>query len=97
MGVSGRAILEALARGQDDPEILAGCVLVRARIRASCPEVAEALRGRLSDHQRLLLQIHLAQLAAIETAITRMDTEVGERLEPFSPSHRAADDHSRCQ
>ncbi len=88
MGVSGRAILEALAQGQNDPKILADCVPIRARIRASRTDVTEALRGRLSDHQRLLLQIHLAQIAALKAAIARIDTAVGERLEPFRRATR---------
>jgi transposase len=57
MGESGRAILDALAGGESDPERLAG--LVRARLRASRADLVEALRGRLAAHQRLLLGLHL--------------------------------------
>src|SRR5215212_232200 len=81
MGDSGRAILDALAAGESDPERLAG--RVRTRIRASRAQVVEALRGRLSDHQRLLLRIHLGQADAIDAAIAEIDAELGERLEPF--------------
>jgi transposase len=88
MGVSGRAIVEALAQRQTDPQVLADCVPIRARLRATRAEVTEALRGRRSDHQRLLLQIHLAQIAALEAAVARIDTEIGERLEPFRPATR---------
>src|ERR671912_1428378 len=48
MGDSGRAIPDALAAGESDPERLAD--RVRTRIRASRARVVEALRGRLSDH-----------------------------------------------
>jgi transposase len=88
MGVSGRAIVEALAQRQTDPQVLADCVPIRARLRATRAEVTEALRGRRSDHQRLLLQIHLAQIAALEAAVARIDTEIGERLEPFRRATR---------
>ena len=81
MGESGRAILDALAAGETDPEALAG--RVRTRIRACRGQVVEALRGRVSAHQRLLLRIHLAQTDAIDAAIAQIDDEVGERLEPF--------------
>jgi transposase len=81
MGASGRAVLDALAEGETDPERLAG--RVRTRIRASHAEVVEALRGRMSDHQRLLLRIHLGQADAIDAAVAEIDAELGGRLEPF--------------
>jgi transposase len=81
MGQSGRAILDALAAGAEDPGQLAD--LVRPRVRASRTQLIEALRGRLADHQRLLLGLHLAQADAIAAAIARIDAEVNARLEPF--------------
>jgi transposase len=57
--------------------------LVRPRVRASRTQLIEALRGRLADHQRLLLGLHLAQADAIAAAIARIDAEVNARLEPF--------------
>src|SRR3712207_341992 len=81
MGGSGRAILDALAEGESDPERLAD--RVRTRIRASRTQLIEALRGHLSDHQGLLLRIHLGQVDAIDAAIAEIDAELGDRLEPF--------------
>src|SRR3954453_10014655 len=81
MGQSGRAILDALAAGAEDPGRLAD--LVRPRARASRTQLIEALRGRLADHHRLLLGLHLAQADAITAAIARIDAEVNARLEPF--------------
>jgi transposase len=81
VGVSGRAVLDALVEGESDPERLAGCI--RTRIRASRADVIEALRGRLSAHQRLLLRLHLGQVDALAAAIARIDAELGERLELF--------------
>ena len=81
MGASGRAILDALGQGETDPERLAD--QVHTRIRASRAQLVEALRGHVSDHQRLLLRIHLAQADAIDAAIAEIDTEVSDRLEPF--------------
>ena len=80
MGQSGRILLEALAAGERDPERLAG--LVRTKIRASHAQVVEAVRGRLAAHQRLLLQVYLAQVDALDAAIAAIDHELGERLEP---------------
>lgn len=81
IGASGRAILDALAAGESDPERLAD--QVRSRIRASRTQLTEALRGRMSDHQRLLLRIHLRQIDAIDAAIADIDAELGKRLNAF--------------
>src|SRR4051794_27312786 len=81
MGHSGRAILDALAAGESTPETLAG--LLRANVRASRAQVTEALHGRLAEHQRLLLRVHLGQIDAIEAAIAALDRELSGRLEPF--------------
>src|SRR3954451_24987852 len=81
MGHSGRAILDALAAGESTPETLAG--LLGANVRASRAQVTEALHGRLPEHQRLLLRVHLGQIDAIEAAIAALDRELSGRLEPF--------------
>jgi transposase len=81
MGRSGRTVLDALARGESDPERLAD--LIGTKVRASRAQLLEALRGRLAGHQGLLLGLHLAQTDAIAAAIARIDTEVNARLEPF--------------
>src|SRR3954467_3562129 len=80
MGQSGRALLEALAAGETDPERLARPV--RPKIRASHAQVVEAVRGRLAAHQRLLLRLYLAQVDALDAATATIDHELGERLEP---------------
>ena len=69
------------ATGESDPERLTD--KVRTRIRASRAQVVEALRGRMSGHQRLLLRIHLRQIDAIDVAIAELDEQLGERLEPL--------------
>jgi transposase len=81
MGASGRAILEAIVRGESDPERLVG--LVDRRVRAGRDLIVEALRGRPSGHHRFLLKLHLAQVDALDTAIAEVDREVGESLRPF--------------
>src|SRR4051794_30876117 len=77
---SGRAVLDALASGESDPERLAD--QVRTKVRASRAALGEALRGRLGAHQRVVLRLHLAQADAIEAAVAELDREVGDRLAP---------------
>src|SRR4051794_38195722 len=57
--------------------------LVTRNVRASRAQVTEALHGRLAEHQRLLLRVHLGQIDAIEAAIAALDRELSGRLEPF--------------
>jgi transposase len=81
MGHSGRAIVDALAAGESNPDKLAG--LLHSQVRASRAQVSAALQGRLAEHQRLLLRVHLGQVDTIEAAIAALDRELDERLEPF--------------
>jgi transposase len=80
-GKSARAIVDALANGETDPEKLAA--LVTTKLRASRETVLEVLRGNVRRPHQFLLRLHLDQVAAIERAIESIDAEVGERLEPF--------------
>ena len=59
-GVSGRAILHAIAAGESDPARLAD--LAKGRLRAQRTRLVAALTGRVSAHHRFLLQEHLAHL-----------------------------------
>src|ERR671937_2349121 len=52
LGVSGRAMIEALVAGEGDPSVLAE--LARGRLRAKLPALQRALEGRFSAHHALL-------------------------------------------
>ena len=60
MGMSGRAILAAIVAGETDPERLAD--LTRGRLKASRAELREALHGRVTEHHRFVIQLHLTQI-----------------------------------
>lgn len=81
MGKTGRAFLAAIVDGQTDPEKLAD--LVKHRLKASREEIVEALRGRVRDHHRFVLRIHLRQIDALEGAIADIEGRLGDQLEPF--------------
>jgi transposase len=80
MGKSGRAVLQAIVQGHDDPQYLAGCV---GRVKASRAEILQALRGRITAHHRFMLKLHLAHIDALDQAIADIEKEVGLGLEPF--------------
>jgi transposase len=81
VGLSGRAMLEALIAGETDPERLSE--LAHRRIRATPRELREALRGRITRQHRFLLRLHLQQFDALNSAIADIDEEVEASLEPF--------------
>jgi transposase len=78
VGVSGRAMLEALVGGADDPVAVAD--LAQRRLRAKLPALAQALEGDFGAHQRFLVARELAHLDFLEQEIARLDTEVATRL-----------------
>jgi transposase len=81
LGASGRAFLDALIAGENDPEKLAD--LANKRLRASRSQIVEALRGRVQEHHRFMLKLHLQQIASLQAAIDQIERRLGERLEPF--------------
>lgn len=81
LGVSGRAFLEAIIGGETDPDKLAD--LARGRLRASREQIVEALRGRVREHHRFMLKLHLEQISSLQKSIAQLEDRLGERLEPF--------------
>lgn len=81
LGTSGRAMLQALIAGQTDPEQLAA--LAHPRIRASRAELAEALQGRVTQHHRFMLRLHLDQITRLEQTVAAVEARIEEYLEPF--------------
>src|SRR5262245_17458555 len=81
VGTSGRAILNALVAGETDPERLAD--LTQGRLKATRAELVHALHGRVTDHHRFMINLHLTQIDALEAAVQDIDTHVGDTLGPF--------------
>lgn len=81
LGVSGRAMVEALIAGENDPVKLAQ--LAHRKIKASQEELRQALHGRVTDHHRFLLQLHLRQVDGLGVLIAEIDQEVDAHLVPF--------------
>lgn len=81
MGKSGRAVLAALVSGEDDPQKLAS--LVDRRVKASPQQLMDALQGRVRDHHRFVLELHLKQIDALSSAIGELEGRLGKELDPF--------------
>jgi transposase len=82
LGVSGKAMLEALVAGTRDPEALAD--LARGKLRAKIPQLRDALTGRFSDHHALVVGELLAHLDYLEDAAGRLSVAVEELVAPFA-------------
>jgi transposase len=83
LGKSGKEMLHALCRGEDDPEVLAQ--LARGRLRAKIPQLIEALEGHVSASNRWLLKLQLERVAELEDHIAGLDTKIAELSRPFEP------------
>ncbi len=82
LGVSGRAMLQALAQGTTDPDILAE--LARGRLRGKLPALRTALAGRFRSHHAFLVGQLLDHLDYLDEAIATLGTEIESRLAPFA-------------
>jgi transposase len=83
LGASGRDMLKAIIRGEDDPVTLAD--LARQRLRKKIPQLQEALCGEVQDHHRFLLGMLMAQVEFLERQLERMTARIGEVMPaPFA-------------
>jgi transposase len=79
MGVSGRRIIEAMIAGERDPHRLAASA--ERNIKASRKVLCEALHGRVREHHRFLLKLHLQQWDGLDRAIREVDRQIAWQIE----------------
>jgi transposase len=84
LGVSGRAMLQALIDGQRDPQVLAG--LAKARMRRRIPDPVQALVGNFGDHHAFLCRLHLQRIDQISATIDELSTRIEQATAPFRDS-----------
>jgi transposase len=87
VGVSARAMLEAIVDGQGDVTALAE--LARGRMRSKRTELERALTGRVRDHHRFLLAKHLMHIDFLDEQIADFDAQVAAHIQaqpPLPPS-----------
>ena len=81
LGVSGRAMIQAMIAGQEDANLLAE--LARKRLRGKLPQLKLALDGRVSDHHRFLLKMLMLQIEHLETMIEEFHVRIAAQMAPF--------------
>ena len=78
IGPAGRALLDALIGGEEDPGRLAG--LAQGVLRARRGTLMGALPGRIQDHHRYLLGSHLRLIESLEEGIAALEVDIDRIL-----------------
>lgn len=91
LGVSTRAMLDAVVAGERDPQVLAD--LAKASLRAKRPELERALRiARFSEANAFMIGQSLAAIDMIDAQTRAYEQRIGEAMRPFRSPAGAADD-----
>jgi transposase len=81
MGVSGRAMIDAIIDGETDPHKLAE--LAQRRLREKIPDLRVALEGRVTEHHRFLLKLLLREVDFFAAAIQEVSARIEQISDPF--------------
>jgi transposase len=76
LGTSGRAILRALIAGESDPGKLVD--LTEGRLKAPREKLMDALQGRITEHHRFMLKLHLDQVENLERAVRELEARADQ-------------------
>lgn len=90
VGASGRAMLEAMIGGSEDPEALAA--LAKGSLRKKRASLEEALNGRMGQHQQMMLDSQLRHLDFLDGEIEGLNGEVASRMSPFEEAMERLDE-----
>lgn len=82
LGVSGRAMLEAMIAGEQDSVALTQ--LARGQLKKKQAQLEEALEGSIGRHQRFMLRQHLDLIDAYQHQLEVLDGAIEERMLPFA-------------
>lgn len=86
-GKSGRAILDALIRGERDPKTLSELAL--GRLRVKIPQLELALEGQFTEHHAALIRMSLSQIDLLDEQIAEIDERIA-KLVQATPRVQAA-------
>jgi transposase len=94
LGVSGRAMLEALIAGRADPATMAE--LAKRRMRHKIPLLEQALTGVVRDHHRQLLAMQLAHIDFLDEQIEALNGAIETSLQALSADEPAREERPPC-
>lgn len=76
VGMTGRAMLRAIIAGEEDPERLVE--VAGGRLKAPKPALLDALTGRITDHHRFMIKLHLQQIESLEEAVRELEARADQ-------------------
>ncbi len=79
LGASGRAMLEALIRGEQEAAQMAE--YARGRMRRRIPDLRQALEGRVSPHHRFLLRQILKHIDGVDHELLEVEQQIAVYLQ----------------
>src|SRR5229473_4239626 len=82
LGVSGRAMIQALLQGEKGPTQIAD--LAQRQLRGKIPEFEKALEGNLTEHHRFMLRLLWKGLTQQEALIAELEAKIEEVARPFA-------------
>jgi transposase len=82
LGVSGRAMLQALIAGETDTGAMAE--LAKGRMREKREQLGQALEGRVQAHHRFVLTELLGQINSLEDTLARFNEQIEAYRAPFA-------------
>lgn len=89
-GVSGRAMLDAIISGVDDPSILAQ--MAKGRLKSKVDQLEQALVGFVGNHQKMMIRTQLRHIDYLDQEIAVLDREVEELMRPFEQEIKQLDE-----
>lgn len=78
LGVSGKAILQALVAGEEQTDKLAD--LGRGRLRNKREQLEQALTGQFKEYHRFMLTQHLSHIDYLDELVEQLNAEIEKRL-----------------
>ncbi len=81
LGVTGRAMLEALIAGERDPTVLAG--LAKGRLKVKSELLARSVPGRFNDFHASMCRTLLDHIDYLDAAVAGLDDDVDALMVPF--------------
>jgi len=80
-GVSGRKMMDALARGNRDPKALSQ--MAKGVLRRKIPQLELALEGTFTEHHALLVGLNLQLMDHTNSQIAKLDERIDELMGPL--------------
>jgi len=81
-GVSGMALLDSLVSSKtisyDNVRSL-----VKSHLKKKVPQLIDALNGRLRNHHRMMIQMHLDHISYLQKQIACLEVQIDEKLIPY--------------